>query len=92
MAPRPCIECGALSDGTRCARHRRTRQQRGYDADHDRARAALVARLPLLCQYGCGTLLTHPDELVAAHVVDGRPEHGWLAACRSCNERAKRRG
>jgi hypothetical protein len=31
--------------------------------------------------------------MVAAHVVDGDGgAAGWLAACRSCNERMKRRG
>jgi hypothetical protein len=40
------------------------------------------------CAYGCGTLLT-AETIVAAHVVDGRPDLGWTASCSRCNERAK---
>lgn len=100
-APRPCIDCGKLTNATRCtpcagakvtAREatRPPRQQRGYDAAHDAARRALVAQLPTPCGYGCGKTLTTPRQLIAAHRVDGQPEHGWIASCRSCNERAKR--
>ena len=41
MTLRPCIVCGKHSDQTRCPAHRRgSRQQRGYDANHDAERAA----------------------------------------------------
>jgi hypothetical protein len=75
-----------------CERRRPSRQARGYDAAHQHARALLLTTLPTTCGYGCGTVLRSHGEMVAAHVVDGRPEHGWMASCRSCNERAKRRG
>ena len=81
--------------GTRCAaceRRRASRQARGYDAVHERARAVLETTLPTPCAYGCGTILRSAAEMVAAHVVDGDPTAGWVAACRSCNERAKPRG
>lgn len=68
---------------------RGSRQQRGYDVLHDRAKAVLRKTLPAYCGYGCGTLLRPPARWVAAHVIDGRPEYGWMASCPSCNERAK---
>jgi hypothetical protein len=75
-----------------CERRRPSRQARGYDAAHQRARALLLTLLPTPCAYGCGAIIVAASDLVAAHVVDGDPSAGWQAACRSCNERAKRRG
>lgn len=88
-----------IPSGTRCPtceRRRPSRHARGYDVLHQRARAALLQQVAdaggsLGCGYGCGTRVTN-QTMVAAHVVDGDPSAGWLAACRSCNERAKRRG
>jgi hypothetical protein len=79
-----------------CERRRPSRQARGYDALHQTARRALLQQVveaggSLSCGYGCGTRVT-TDTMVAAHVQDGAPDLGWIAACRSCNERAKRRG
>lgn len=96
MPLRPCLTegCPRLTTGTRCPacqRQRDNRQRRGYDATHDAARRALIAQLPLPCAYGCGRTLTTPADMVAAHVIDGDPHAGWMPACRSCNERAKRR-
>jgi len=48
----------------------------------------LERALPAPCAYGCGTLVTRVS-YVAAHVIDGDPSAGYVAACRSCNERAK---
>jgi len=84
-----------VASGTRCPaceRRRPSRQARGYGAGHGRARAVLATTLPTPCAYGCGTVLRSAAEMVAAHVVDGDPTAGWVAACRFCNERAKRRG
>ena len=84
-----------VRSGTRCAaceRRRPSRQARGYDSAHQRARALLLTLLPTPCAYGCSTVIVAASDLVAAHVVDGDPSSGWQAACRSCNERAKRRG
>lgn len=61
MAKRVCCEpgCPTLTDTTRCTEHTRqrdkargTRQQRGYDAEHDRERAkwkAILDRRPWPC-------------------------------------------
>lgn len=87
-----------LVSGSRCvacdrrrASSRPARQARGYGADHERARALLLALLPTPCAYGCGAVIVAAYDLVAAHVVDGDPTAGWQASCRSCNERAKSR-
>ena len=72
-----------------CERRRPSRQARGYDAAHQRARALLLTLLPTPCAYGCGAVIVAASDLVAAHVVDGDPSAGWQASCRSCNERAK---
>ena len=75
-----------------CARRseigRPSRQARGYDAAHDRARAALLRSLPARCGYGCGTVIETPAQLVAAHVIDGDPSAGWMPSCALCNQRA----
>jgi hypothetical protein len=94
---RPCLDCGTPTEGSRCPTHRRgwertrrpTATKRGYDVSHRRAREALKAELPGGCGYGCGTLLMPDGDWVAAHVVDGAPEFGYIASCRTCNERAK---
>jgi hypothetical protein len=72
-----------------CERDRKTTSQRGYGTGHQRARDALGATLPTPCGYGCGRMLALNGDWVAAHVVDGDPAAGWIAACQSCNERAK---
>jgi hypothetical protein len=98
---RPCLDCGKIVNGTRCATcataHFRRLEQgrpsstaRGYGVDHRRARAELVKQLPVPC-HGCGQILATAKDMVAAHRVDGHPEFGWLASCRSCNERMKQR-
>jgi hypothetical protein len=73
-----------------CERRRPSREARGYDAAHQQARRVLLTTLPTPCAYGCGTLLRSPADMVAAHVIDGDASAGWVASCRSCNERAKR--
>lgn len=97
---RPCIEpgCDEFTTSTRCASHARERWRargsttaRGYGSDHQRARDELRRTLPAFCGYGCGAWLEPSDRWVAAHVVDGDPTAGYLVACPSCNERAKRR-
>lgn len=98
MPLRPCLDCGTPTAGTRCPMHTQARDRargsahaRGYDRAHQAARAQLELTLPAPCAYGCGTTL-HPDsDWVAAHIIDGDPTAGWVASCRSCNERAKRR-
>jgi hypothetical protein len=81
-----------------CAGHQRTTGERGYGAPHQQARASLAATLPQHCGYSVddprcpGTLITAAERWVAAHVLDGHPEHGWMVAHPECNERAKGTG
>ncbi len=93
MLRRPCNRCGLPRTGRGCAGCGRpsTTSGRGYGAEHQQARRDLEATLPARCGYGCGTLLRKGGPWVAAHVEDGNPAAGWLASCRSCNERAKTR-
>ena len=97
---RPCIEwaCPNLTERTRCSTHERERERRrgtpaarGYGRPHQAARRQLRDSLPDFCGYGCGTLLMPDGDWVAAHVVDGDASAGYIASCRTCNERAKRR-
>ena len=100
MKLRPCIDCGAITAGTLCDTDRKRRENqrtrpsahaRGYNTEHRNARNELKRTLPAYCGYECGTLLTPHSDWVAAHAVDGAPQFGWVASCRSCNERNKRR-
>jgi hypothetical protein len=90
--PRRCLKCRQLFTGARCPRPAcSSRQARGYGLAHQAARQALKATLPAPCAYGCGTILYPTSDWVAAHRIDGDPHAGWIASCRLCNERAKRR-
>lgn len=85
---RPCVQCGQLThQRPRCSTCETSRE--GYGYQHQQARATLRALLPAPCGY-CQRILTHTDDWVAAHKVDGHAEYGYLIACRLCNERAKR--
>ena len=79
---------------TSCQRERWARRGgtglRGYGAAHQRARRELALSLPAPCGY-CGTWLTPDADWVAAHLVDGDPDIGWIAACPGCNDRARMR-
>lgn len=97
MTRRPCLDCGTPGPASRCptctlalGRQRPNRQARGYGAEHERARRQLIAQLPTAC-HGCGMALLTPQTMVAGHRVDGRPEYGYVAVCRGCNERMKHR-
>lgn len=100
MTKRVCREkgCPALVDATayrgRCVRHqqayeaqRGTRQQRGYDADHERARSEIVAHMNageiILC-WSCEKPLT-PSTLRLDHTADRTGYRG--PACDLCNSR-----
>jgi len=89
---RPCLDCGALvRDAHRCLpcaaerdKRRGTRQQRGYDAEHDRTRAqwapqVATGRVPCA---RCGVLIAHGAPWDLGHADDrtswSGPEH---AAC-----------
>ena len=84
-AKKPCLDCGALSSGTRCPTHtkararardrrRGTRQQRGLGAEYDQARAILLANATVCAV--CGLPGTPDDPLTAGHIQarqDGGP-------------------
>lgn len=68
MSRRVCCEpgCPTLTDKSRCERHRRererargTRQERGYDAEHDRQRAAWQLQLDQGKAIWCWRCLEH---------------------------------
>jgi len=48
----------------------------------------LGASLPAPCGY-CHRIISPAERWVAAHVVDGQPEYGYVVAHPACNERAK---
>jgi hypothetical protein len=72
-------------------RERGTTTQRGYGVQHQRVRVALGDILSAPCGY-CGTTIVKGEPFVAAHVVDGQPEHGWMHAHALCNARARQGG
>lgn len=91
---RACRQRGCRGDantGRRgfCARHIRSTAERGYGRAHQSARDALARTLPAPCAYGCGVILRPGDRWVAAHVIDGDATAGRVAACLTCNQRAK---
>jgi hypothetical protein len=93
MLPRPCLDCGQLVRGKpRCwdcqrahDRQRGSRQQRGYDAQHDALRAQLVAALdPWAPCPRCGHALGPDAALLDLMHNDQRT--GWLGlGHRRCN-------
>lgn len=96
---RPCLVCGTPTRyGPRCEQHalparaRASASDRGYGADHQRARrglaALLKARGSVPCGY-CGALIQHGQRWDAAHVIDGVPSAGYMIAHPVCNQRAK---
>lgn len=101
MPLRPCIECGTISDQTRCPAHRRgTTTQRGYDAQHKAERATwvpIVAAGGVTCRRAPYGLCVAPEPVI-------RPDEAWHlghpdAACpapkapehQGCNSGAPRR-
>ena len=98
MTVRPCIVCGALTDGTRCPDHRRpawrssrtqgmTTAQRGYDSAWQRARRAQLRTEPQ-CR-GCGAPATEVDHIIPIADGGARLDPGNLASvCTTCH-RAK---
>jgi hypothetical protein len=95
MARKVCAVagCPVLTDSSYCREHRAererargTRQQRGYGADHDRRRAAIVnamnAGTVVRC-IDCRTVLT-PQTLHLGHTDDRTAYRG--AQCVQCND------
>jgi len=106
MAKRPCLDCGALTTGTRCREHRaaqeRGRKPRATNLTRDTAernrRAAVVAAHR--AQYGdwCPGWQAPPHpatDLTADHIVaiaaGGHPSGPLQVLCRACNGRKSNR-
>lgn len=90
---RVCAEpgCPTLTKRTRCAKHqqaadqaRGTRQQRGYDAAHDRARRAILARIQAGEIIRCWRCRCALDETFHLDHTDGRTDYRG-PACMQCN-------
>jgi hypothetical protein len=82
----PCRACERRREASRPSR-----QERGYGADHYRARRALAAALPQPCAY-CHVEITSAERWVAAHVRDGDSSSPRMVAHLSCNARYRGRG
>ena len=83
MNQRPCLDCGALTTGSRCPPCRHARDQRrgsaaerGYGAAWQKVRAEHLALEPW-CRCGCGELATDVDHIVARR-SGGSDDHANL--------------
>jgi 5-methylcytosine-specific restriction protein A len=99
MAPKPCLDCGNLSDGSRCppcrgARERRRDAQRGspaergLDADHT-AMSRHYKRADATCVH-CGRRGTSANPITAGHITPralggSNTPSNYQPECRSCN-------
>ena len=68
---KPCVDCGTLTDKTRCKTHRRTQDtqrgtstQRGYDHKWRKVRAAHLRKEPLCRQCDRPTMATEVDHII----------------------------
>lgn len=102
MPLRPCLDCGALSKGSRCPTHdaaiKRRRDQRrpstterGLGAEHRRQVKALLAETgPLTNCPNCGRPITPKNPITGEHGV--ARAHGGTEVtgliCRICNSTA----
>jgi len=93
MPPPPCItpHCPALTQrGPRCPtceqqhqRQRGSRQQRGYDATYEQARAALHLEQRQPCHWGCGRPATTADH--DPPIAEAGVHYHLVPACGQCN-------
>lgn len=91
---RPCIDCGTLASGSRCApcqtaleqRISAARGPRPHYAGNYAKRAKAVRESGEPC-YLCGEHGTVDDPIQADHLVEGDPGSPLLPAHRSCNIR-----
>ena len=80
-----CLDCGRLSDGSRCPTHARARHTRMYGGAWQRISRAARAESPYC--HRCGTT----DDLTLDHVQAGTLTAGVQVLCRSCNSGKKDR-
>ncbi len=90
---RPCLDCGRLTRGTRCAEHVKARErrrgtptQRGYDATWRRLRGSAIAYHPWCERCGATTDLTG-DHIVPLVRGGMNSPDNIRVLCRSCNSR-----
>ena len=89
--------CPTLSTGSRCPPHasaherkRGTRQQRGYDARHDKLRAQWAPRVAtgtVRC-WRCGELITATEPWDLGHDDHDRTKYNGPEHANGCNRRA----
>lgn len=103
MGKRPCLDCGALSTGSRCPIHQAVRDNERYSRrTRQRPHAERMRRARVVAQHRAehGDLCPgwkrppHPSaDLTADHVIPvaaGGNEQGQLAVlCRPCNSSKK---
>jgi 5-methylcytosine-specific restriction enzyme A len=95
---RPCLVCGRPTNGSRCPEHTIERpdwRRRGYDAEYDRNRRALLAVSTRCAVCGLPSMLNDP--LTADHIVPrseggGNEQSNLRAVHRSCNQRRGKGG
>lgn len=93
--PKPATPSGRCQEHTRQAdRARGSRQQRGYDAEYERARAAALAGADRCSS--CGEAFTVDNPATGGHVKalrhGGTTRHGIAPQCRRCNYGWRRTG
>ena len=77
---RPCLDCKRITTSTRCPTCQRTYRAR-YNSEWQRTSRAARAAQPW-CDW-CKTT----TDLVADHLIPGRPDLGVRTLCRPCNTR-----
>lgn len=98
--PKPCLVCGALTQGlSRCDKHQsewqvlegirlkemKSRRPNLYDSQY-RKKAKAIRETALFCHL-CKEPARHNDPFTADHLVAGDPDSPLAAAHRSCNSR-----
>lgn len=94
MFKKPCLDCGKLSEGSRCPEHQRrvdqlrdmkraAKKAQYYNSDY-RKRAKIVRETALICHI-CGDGPRVNDPWQADHLEPGNPDSELAPAHRSCN-------
>lgn len=90
--PRPCLNCGQLTDNSRCLTCNRERERIAsaarpprphYSGDY-RKRAKIVRETAIACHW-CGGGFAPDNPVQADHVLQGDPASPLVASCRRCN-------